>query len=133
MNKKNMARLIEHLEKMPESDFHFGHFAYCPEERVVQWGGEFLDTARELFKKTGEVPCGTVACVAGECWLEFAKTKNERRMHASDFAQLFLDIDFHLANQMFGRPWFYGDFYRLSQVKLPHVIKKLKELLRNAK
>lgn len=119
---------------MPEEQFSFGLWIEAPWPDLLDWGySGFADplgtsySTRRCFQENGEVPCQTVACVAGELQLQFAKTRAERTLSPSDFAQQFLGITNVTAKQLFLHPWTYG-VQGHHEVKLSHVVRRLKAI-----
>jgi hypothetical protein len=122
MNKQNVKKIIKHFKKMDPDLFDFTHWLKitADEEELKEWGGQ-SSSGQRLFMRYGEVPCGTLACFAGEVWIEFAKTQEERDMAPSNFFEYFAGpIDFGA----FQDPVFYGKECR-KEVDTKDIIKFL--------
>jgi len=133
VNKSNVAnwrRALKHFKKMPEEHFDFGHFLYCPPDQALAWGLDNFGSQGALERSmaaTGEVPCGTVACVAGEIFLQFADPKELRKLSsfeldAERFARSFLMLNGDQAHRVFYRQETYKDQHKHS-VKISDVVR----------
>ena len=133
VNKSNVAnwrKALKHFKEMPAEHFDFGHILYCPLDQAIAWGLDGSGSQGALERSmaaTGEVPCGTVACVAGEIFLQFADPKELRKLNAMQldaerFAQGFLMINDEQAYDVFMDQSTY-DKGAMDDVKISDVIR----------
>lgn len=136
MNIENFKRALAHMKTLDESQFSFCNYVNCDSKELDEWlgvkGSDELSSnrVRNAFRKFGEVPCGTVACLAGEIWLEFAESDLERNMAPPDFSRRFLGLDSYKSEKLFISYSYYGR-NSVSQVALQDVIRKLEYLIDN--
>ena len=107
MNKQNVKKIIKHFKEMDPKLFDFSKWLQitADEEELKEWG-KHPKRGQNLFRKYGEVPCGTLACFGGEVWIEFAKTQEERDMTPLNFFEYFagpIDFSFFLYPHAYGK------------------------------
>lgn len=140
MNLNNFKKALAHFEQMPDDNFDFSDFIECSMNDWIHWGisNEEIKSSEYYFTKYGSVPCGTVACVAGEIYLEFSTAEDREKMLSGNyifdsrseiFSRNFLGIDEEKARFLFYEPEAYGrqEFKRITR---SDVVKKFKRIIR---
>jgi len=118
MNRRNLRRAINFLKNSPPPKFAMESWFCVPKATIANSKHNCLSgivdslSEAEIFGPINE--CGTSACLAGTIQFNAAKTKDEKRMNAVTFAEIFLDCEFAY-EILFTDPMTYG-FTSLSRV-----------------
>ena len=139
LNIENFKKVRNHFyDNITDDMFDYSTIMFCNSFDLLTWWSDpevnslfhpSIPGIENIFRQYHEVPCGTVCCVAGETWIEFAKTPEDRSLPAPEFTKKFLGLGEGQLHTIYNSPGFYGKTSHY-EVAVSDVIKTFDRVIR---